>query len=886
MNKTVYFINLNSKYDIYSYINIYYTYYQTTPVDIARMDFVKLLYTPFKEKYSALLEDIESAIFIFIEEIIMSKDIPLEAQINYADISFEVNLKELLDSIAFGLKSINIPEEKINQELVDQYQLFEPVPGNSTYVDWIMNSFQPRIQQILFSEILQYIADYPSVLKGLVDFGLLNDDHLKKLRNIKIEDYNLVSFLGWYYTAREQIENKILNNDEDYANLLKFNDPEKDLQSFYLFYRIAELLKIENEIDFRPVMEFLLNNTEKWAIQNPNISEKYPMTMLVGIYLALTNNINLDKEYITSALKKILVKLVNSFSSPVIEDTFLTYYIINACELMELKLSSKLIDGITRYELSLLNEDLLKSFSTARLGLICEIYNKFDQYDTFPTQIKSSISKIILGRLNDESFLNYDLDFMPCTEAIYGSALHYQLENNLDNYPFQETMDFLNINIKENLSMFDLGLTGQVADIYYGLLFFEHMNTANQTLLSKHTGEFLMGIEFEDEKPAKMEKYSVSVPSISKIQKSQPVNAEIPQTPTELSTPVTPTKEWKPVIKQVPTEREIYVPKRPLPSRFWDFFGDYPILIPDIVDEIDLNIEAIVQVKDATFLTLETLHQWVVCIKILNIEFPISKDEIYERTGNFRMDHGFGIEAIDERMPDVKNTFFGLCVYSEFDLLDRLNLYKIQKYLINEAQNLNEYSLLDNDYIFMCLRLLERKNIPFNDYTHLIDKLLGIDIQAQNEMINGLTDIVHYINIIKCINPNYDLKQLNDNYLTDVQIAQEDDGSISKLPTQTAKVLIALHELGLQGVAPAKFMIKYLQYDSNYFVEAVRKEPIGWESDPLGYQIELGICYWTLMALTLIYPSIPPLNKSIICPKCKKFFNKRPKFCNNCGTRF
>jgi len=288
--------------------------------------------------------------------------------------------------------------------------------------------------------------------------------------------------------------------------------------------------------------------------------------------------------------------------------------------------------------------------------------------------------------------------------------------------------------------------------------------------------------------------------------------------------------------------------------------------------------------REIIFQSLETLHQWVVILKILNIDFPFTKEEIYQKTANYRKENGFGMEGSES--PDVENTFYGLSLYSEIGLFERLNLQKINSYLQEEVNNLNENFVLTNDYLFMALRILSRKNDAMPSYSRLIPMFATMNLQTSNDQINIVSDMIHYVSLLRSIEPNIDLSYLHENYLKEVQIAQEEDGSIQRVAANTARVLITLKELGLHGGAEGKFMLKYLQYDAKPFNESTQKEPLGWDHDSLGYLVELNMCYWILMGLTMLYATNPPEYKACVCPECRKYFGKKPKFCNGCGHPF
>ena len=483
---------------------------------------------------------------------------------------------------------------------------------------------------------------------------------------------------------------------------------------------------------------------------------------------------------------------------------------------------------------------------------------------------------------------------MPSNEAIYGAFQIYGFEEKLNQFPYKENINFSTSNLKENLFMLDFDLTGQLSEIFYGVKFISLIIELPQDISVPILTNYLFGtaalVKAALSESAELPQVESIEPEPRPLDNTELFDADeiaggdFDEGNIEPSSPSSPEIHTS-AHSESPIVMDGGVATQDLlPTRFADFFGNFPILIPDILDELSLNIAAVSKMRDTQFTSLSNLHKWTTCLKILNIDFPLSKEDIFKKTAVFRKRYGFGTDQGD--MPDVLNTFYGLCIYSEYGLLDFIDLQSIRLYLIAEANSFNENLILTNDYIFMSLKILAKHNYPMPDYNYLLPKIMTVDPTAQNEIYNGLIDMIHYINLIRSIDPFYALSYLNEDYIREVQIALEDDGSIAKKVTHTARVLIALYELGLQGIAEAKFLVKYLQYDAKFFVDVVKKEPIGWEGEGLGYEIELNICYWTLLALTLIYPAYPPLEKSSVCPQCSKFFSKKPKFCNECGFRF
>ena len=871
------------------------------------MDFYQNMYQLFREKFNRILDEIESSVYVFIEDLLLSKNFPLETVINYTqDNSYQKICKDLIESIAFALKSLNVPQNQINSGLLRYFPTFSPKPDYKTYVDWI-NAFKPYIQMILFSETLQYLAELPSNIEHLAEYSILSQRNLSELKTIKKDHPQLVLYLNSFLKFKEVLHNKISTSENDYVSLFNFQDPEKDLQSLYIVFRLLETFRIEEQYQFDKIGAYLINQKENWILQNPNISEKYPMTVYCGIYLARAGNIAIDGNAVKEYLKKCLVNLVNNYKAPIFEDTFLVYYTLLACDALDLKLTGKLITGLIKTDPAIISFDALKRFSTTRLGTIFLIYDHLKIMNELPESVIKSIVQIMDSRCRENVYYDYDIDFMACTEAIYGSLIISEFANILAKYPFLQNLDFVLKSMKENLIVLDFSLTGQVSDLFYGIMFIDRFNSLQNDLPMQIIKSYIFGqpiptfsppatpspiLNAEDpfaDVPHSFDFDSNESSSPSSSSEKSPMSAKfVPAGVAPVPAPIEPVVSIPKIViedeKSAAPSPPVLTSKRDLPVHYWDYFGDFPILIPDIVDELQLNMAAISKPREIIYQSLETLHQWVVSLKILNIDFPFTKEELFQKTAPFRKENGFGFESAE--FSDVENTFYGLSIYSEVGLLNRLNLIKINEYLQEEIKNINENFILTNDCIFMALRLLARQKVAMESYANLLPMFATMNFQSSNDQISVVDDMIHYVNLLKSIDSNIDLSFLHENYLKEVQVAQEEDGSIQKVAANTARVLITLKELGLHSGAEGKFMLKYLQYDAKPFSESTQKEPLGWEQDSLGFLVELNMCYWILIGLTMMYPSNPPEYKACVCPECRKYFSKKPKFCNGCGHPF
>ncbi len=347
---------------------------------------------------------------------------------------------------------------------------------------------------LLFSEVMQFLVELPSNINHLGDYSILSQRNLLNLKNIKNMYPNLILYLNSFLRYKDSVQKKVVEPELDYSTLFEFQNPEKDLQSLYIVYQLLEYFDIAAQFNSDALANFLLENTEKWTQQNPNVSEKYPMTLYCGIYLLKSAILQLILIR-SKNLKKILVSLVNNYKSPIFEDTFIVYYVLLACDLLDLKLTGKLITGLIRYDESVINLEFLKRLSTTRLATTYLVFDFLKLIPSYPEAAHDAINSILADRMHDKLVYDYDIDFMPTSEAIYGDLIIHQKNDQLNDFAFRENMTYLLKNLKENLIVLDFSLTGQLSEVYYAMQFINVINHLQNYFVLSVLRNFTLGME-------------------------------------------------------------------------------------------------------------------------------------------------------------------------------------------------------------------------------------------------------------------------------------------------------------------------------------------------------------------------------------------------------
>ena len=233
-----------------------------------------------------------------------------------------------------------------------------------------------------------------------------------------------------------------------------------------------------------------------------------------------------------------MVSLVNNYKSPIFEDTFIVYYVLLACDLLDLKLTGKLITGLIRYDESVINLEFLKRLSTTRLATTYLVFDFLKLIPSYPEAARDAINSILADRMHDKLVYDYDIDFMPTSEAIYGDLIIHQKNDRLNDFAFRENMTYLLKNLKENLIVLDFSLTGQLSEVYYAMQFINVINHLQNYFVLSVLRNFTLGME--ESLPAMQ---SPSVPPLSSSEKfksietSQSMNAFTGESTNELEEP-------------------------------------------------------------------------------------------------------------------------------------------------------------------------------------------------------------------------------------------------------------------------------------------------------------------------------------------------------------
>ena len=90
------------------------------------MNLIKEGYKEIKRVASNIIEDVENAIYLYIEQYFINENLDLQSQINYSEPIYKFKLQTILNAILKAVESIGFPNEII-ESIRGKYTEFKPI---------------------------------------------------------------------------------------------------------------------------------------------------------------------------------------------------------------------------------------------------------------------------------------------------------------------------------------------------------------------------------------------------------------------------------------------------------------------------------------------------------------------------------------------------------------------------------------------------------------------------------------------------------------------------------------------------------------------------------------------------------------------------------------
>lgn len=242
---------------------------------------------------------------------------------------------------------------------------------------------------------------------------------------------------------------------------------------------------------------------------------------------------------------------------------------------------------------------------------------------------------------------------------------------------------------------------------------------------------------------------------------------------------------------------------------------------------------------------------------MLDLEVPFTHIEILEIVKNYINDKIFS--SSKNEIPDSRNIFYGLALFSElnlFDNTDLIDLIKIENFINSQIKKFIPEKLEFNLHSILCFKfIMKSKKININR-NQIFDFLLKINLFTLENFKPNL-DIYHHLALLKLLDKNISLKQFETPYINEIKKLISLNGSINDLITESARALLIFDLLNLKNKEPelCSLLLNYIIDTTDFFNIENIDQNFNWRNDKLGFKIELEILYWALLASSQYFPS-------------------------------
>ena len=366
------------------------------------------------------------------------------------------------------------------------------------------------------------------------------------------------------------------------------------------------------------------------------------------------------------------------------------------------------------------------------------------------------------------------------------------------------------------------------------------------------------------EKKAKVEreKETAKEGSIVTVAEPEVLDKVFKKKPAEAEKEILEIKKRPPKKREELTMVQEFVPKKlkfELPENsilFLDYIGKFYPINYDIIDKFNVNVVNLIDSKDndIEFFNLENLFYYITILKMLNIDLPLTSDELLKILKNFT--NGKIFSANKDGAPDPINIYYGLAILSELELLysniDFINFMEIELFLESELKLFMPEKLHLNFFTILCLKLLKKSGGLIAVKTHLINSILNLNVLSVFKDIkdyNPLLDIFEHLAIIKILDKKANINNFRALYMKDLKKYITSTGYVNDTITDTSRALLIMELLDLkktENVLCEKFL--NIIINNSYFSTESLKKRFNWKMDKIGYTIELRMLFWALLA--------------------------------------
>jgi len=312
---------------------------------------------------------------------------------------------------------------------------------------------------------------------------------------------------------------------------------------------------------------------------------------------------------------------------------------------------------------------------------------------------------------------------------------------------------------------------------------------------------------------------------------------------------------------QKSTEKKEHKVRVKKSNSFINYFGNLPTLSPRVLNKFDINVpnfkNSITNFLDNV--DLESFYYYISIYKIIGEDFNLDLEKILTILED-HINSGMFVSS-ETQKPEVKSTFLGLSILSEFDYYkssELINFDKIEAFLRYELEQIKPEKLHINYYVLNCVNILNRKAFRIElESDQIFNKIRDFDITTL-ENFDPTIDYYEFFSCIQVLDSEEILKEVKNNY-ENLIINTYDNLELQKLSlTATARILLTIDLLNLKNDKNQliKHLLDKLMNSTRIFSSDIQDTDFSWNKDKIAWLLELRMLFWALIASFRFYSFI------------------------------
>ncbi len=865
--------------------------------------------------FPSLFLQTEENLLNYLKELLLNKikkdpDF-FDEKLDFFTDNFAQTLKKMVNAFTDGLESIGVSPVMTSRKFYSYFKEIPNEPGLNTPSMWLYQRFRPFIRVLLADEIIHFFEGSPgNIIEKFADFDIISSETYEKFKKLRDALPNFSQFIQSFNSIHQ-----IYADMDKVENLLLFERMEENLQALYFLVQIFKDLGEHDRFNTKLIKEFLTRNQSEWTRKTPTINPASPSTILSVVTIVDTLNINTDLTPVLEKQKEQALHLLEMDANLLKAKPSELYDVLLSIYTVENELYPEIRGKISN--LSLTPDLIVDDISIWSLGTILETLFLANPSSVVSVDVQKKLKSHLQRCRVDGGYSVKPGDSTANPIASYYAFRILQKVKILEPGDLKQIFKYFTTSMERLIKNVDFGIPETIAEIFYCHKFFSALeNEPGLTMLIEDVLE--CGARSEDE-PIKFcepgtldEQFHVSrkvaakeVQELLRSPRSKAApEAEIAQknaigipnvlnlqdtfkdVPT-LEVPVVPekAKETDPGARNMASGNvsEISLP-RPDNGDVFETLRNFPRMDDASLERFRINYRDLMVQPPFFWNSIKIVAQYYAILKMLHVQIRTTPAEIENLTRKFLGSRSFLSD--DLAGEDIVNTCYGLCLYTQFNLLTKIPLAKMQEFLVSELGHCLRINREKALYVIFALKFIAPDIVKIPGMLPIISDFQVAPLQSGEEG-HKFEELFHFILLLKAFRFDAPLNNLKELYARDIAVVVGVDGSVDRLVTQTAWGLIGAVALNMNATHPqiVEKMAQYLQTATIFFSEDIRRQ-MNWQDEEVYFALELDMFFWALVAVTMLHPSKAesPLQK--FCPKCGQYFRTEPRFCNMCGYKF